>query len=169
MANQHRQNHKAAGPHGHSEAVSPVLGVNHPLTMRDKMRDAFHNFAHSCAQVTGSVWAFLMACLVIVLWLVTGPIFGFSDTWQLVINTATTIITFLMVFLIQNTQNRDARALHLKIDELLRAVGEARTGLVNLEKLSEAELDDLEAEFERVRKRECPTKEEQTLPAEVSR
>jgi low affinity Fe/Cu permease len=102
-----------------------------------------------------------MACLVIVVWLVTGPIFNFSDTWQLVINTATTIITFLMVFLIQNTQNRDARALHLKIDELLRAVGEARTGLVNLEKLSEAELDDLEAEFERVRKRECSANKEQ--------
>ena len=79
--------------------------------------------------------------------------FHFSDTWQLVINTSTTIVTFLMVFLIQNTQNRDARALHLKLDELLRALTEARTGLVDLEDLSEAELDRLEAEFKNVRKK----------------
>src|SRR5262249_16876743 len=131
-----------------------------PARNRDKsesggLRDAFHQAAHLSAQAAGSVWAFLLASAVIVVWLVTGPIFGFSDTWQLVLNTATTIVTFLMVFLIQNTQNRDARALHLKIDELLRAVGEARTGLVNLERLSEAELEDLEAEFERVRRRAC--------------
>jgi low affinity Fe/Cu permease len=160
MTIQHRISHKTVGYRGQSDQVSPVPGVNRQLSPRDRLRDAFHNFAHGCAHVTGSVWAFLFACIVIVVWLVTGPIFNFSDTWQLVINTATTIITFLMVFLIQNTQNRDARALHLKIDELLRAVGEARTGLVNLEKLSEAELDDLEAEFERVRKRECTEKKE---------
>src|SRR5262249_15807929 len=147
---------------------SPVPGINHQLGPRDRLRDAFHNFAHLCAQVTGSVWAFLIACLVIVVWLVTGPIFNFSDTWQLVINTATTIITFLMVFLIQNTQNRDGRALHLKIDELLRAVGEARTGLVNLERLSEAELDDLEAEFERVRRRACRGKKQEVNQTEAS-
>jgi low affinity Fe/Cu permease len=151
---------KAAGYYGQSE-ISQVPGINHRLTGHDRFRDAFHGFAHRCAQVTGSAGAFLIAGLVIVVWLVMGPIFKFSDTWQLVINTATTIITFLMVFLIQNTQNRDARALHLKIDELLRAVGEARTGLVNLEKLSEAELDDLEAEFERVRTRACRAKDEE--------
>jgi len=156
---QHRHKHKTARPE--ADTVAAVPGINHPLSRPGRLRDAFHIFAHVCAQVTGSVWAFLFAFLVIVVWLVTGPIFNFSDTWQLVINTATTIITFLMVFLIQNTQNRDARALHLKIDELLRAVGEARTGLVNLEKLSEAELDDLEAEFERVRSRACGAKKEE--------
>lgn len=133
-----------------------------------RLREPFHHFAHLTAQATGSVWAFMIALAVILIWFVTGPIFNFSDTWQLVINTATTIITFLMVFLIQNTQNRDARALHLKIDELLRAIGAARTGLVNLEKLSEAELDELEAEFERVRNRACRTQEQQIPEAETS-
>lgn len=116
----------------------------------ESIRDAFHWFAHQAACVMGSASSFTVAVVVILVWAVTGPIFGFSDTWQLVINTGTTIVTFLMVFLIQNTQNRDARALHLKIDELLRALTEARTGLVNLEDMSEAELDRLQAEFERV-------------------
>jgi low affinity Fe/Cu permease len=98
----------------------------------------------------GSAWTFVIAVTVIVVWACSGPIFGFSDTWQLVINTGTTIVTFLMVFLIQNTQNRDARALHLKLDELIRALNEARTGLVDLENLSEAELERLEAEFKNV-------------------
>ena len=163
-----QQRHNPNTARSEADTIPAAPGVNHQLSQRERLRDAFHNFAHVCAQVTGSVWAFLIACLVIVVWLVTGPVFNFSDTWQLVINTATTIITFLMVFLIQNTQNRDARALHLKIDELLRAVGDARTGLVNLEKLSEAELDDLEAEFERVRKRECGAKKEQIHQAEAS-
>ncbi len=101
----------------------------------------------------GSAWAFVVALTVILVWAITGPVFGFSDTWQLVINTGTTIVTFLMVFLIQNTQNRDARALHLKLDELLRALTAARTGLVDLEDLSEKELDRLEAEFRSVRMR----------------
>lgn len=138
------------------------------MTARERLREPFHRFAHVVAQAAGSVWTFLIALAAILIWSITGPIFDFSDTWQLVINTATTIITFLMVFLIQNTQNRDARAIHLKIDELLRAVGEARTGLVNLEKLSEAELDDLEAEFERVRTRECRTKTKTPPQAEAS-
>ena len=101
----------------------------------------------------GSPGAFLLAALSIVIWAAIGPIFHFSDTWQLVINTATTIITFLMVFLIQNTQNRDTKALHLKLDELLRGVGGARTSLVNLESLSDEELDRLQKEFERLRGR----------------
>ena len=92
------------------------------------MNNAFRRFAHAAAATMGTPWAFLVALAVIVGWAVTGPVFGFSDTWQLVINTGTTIVTFLMVFLIQNTQNRDARALHLKLDELLRAVAAARTG-----------------------------------------
>ena len=102
--------------------------------------------------VLGSAWAFCGAVLVIVVWLVTGPTFHFSDTWQLIINTATTVITFLMVFLIQNTQNRDAKAMHLKLDELIRAVKGARNQLVDLENLSDDELKNLEAQFQRLRK-----------------
>jgi low affinity Fe/Cu permease len=101
----------------------------------------------------GSPWAFALATLVIIGWLVTGPLFHYSDTWQLVINTATTIITFLMVFLIQNTQNRDTKAIHLKLDELLRGVRGARNSLVSLERLSDEELDQLQREFDRLRAR----------------
>ena len=100
----------------------------------------------------GSPWAFTVAFLLIVAWIVTGPMFHYSDTWQLVINTATTIITFLMVFIIQNTQNRDTRAIQLKLDELLRGVHGARNRLVALETLTDEELDDLQKEFEKVRK-----------------
>ena len=100
----------------------------------------------------GSAWAFCGAVLVIVVWLVTGPTFHFSDTWQLIINTATTVITFLMVFLIQNTQNRDAKAMHLKLDELIRAVKGARNQLVDLEELSDDELKKLEEQFQGLRK-----------------
>jgi len=95
----------------------------------------------------------MLALLCIAAWAVTGPMFHYSDTWQLVINTATTIVTFLMVFLIQNTQNRDTRAIQLKLDELLRGVHGARTGLVNLEELSDEDLDQLQREFEKLRKR----------------
>ena len=101
----------------------------------------------------GSAWAFTGAVFVIVVWLLTGPTFHFSDTWQLIINTATTIITFLMVFLIQNTQNRDAKAVHLKLDELIRALKGARNQLVDLEDLSDEELKKLEEQFQRMRKR----------------
>jgi low affinity Fe/Cu permease len=101
----------------------------------------------------GSPWAFVLACGVIVVWAVTGPLFHFSDTWQLVINTATTIVTFLIVFLIQNTQNRDTKAVHLKLDELLRGVSGARTSLVDLEHLSDEELDRLQKEFQRLNQR----------------
>jgi low affinity Fe/Cu permease len=101
----------------------------------------------------GSAWAFSAAVLVILLWLVTGPVFHFSDTWQLIINTATTVITFLMVFLIQNTQNRDAKAMHLKLDELIRAVEGARNELVDLENLSDEDLKKLEEQFQRMRER----------------
>jgi low affinity Fe/Cu permease len=101
----------------------------------------------------GSVWAFFLAFLAIVVWAVTGPIFGFSDTWQLVINTSTTIVTFLMVFLIQATQNRDSREIHLKLDELLRAISMARTGMADLDELSDKELDALLQEFHHARKK----------------
>ncbi len=115
--------------------------------------DAFRLFAHRSAVMLGSAWAFAAAAFVILVWLVTGPTFHFSDTWQLIINTATTIITFLMVFLIQNTQNRDAKAMHLKLDELIRALKGARDQLVDLEDLSDKELKKLEEQFQRMRKR----------------
>jgi low affinity Fe/Cu permease len=102
----------------------------------------------------GSAWAFIVAVAVILAWGATGPVFHFSDTWQLIINTGTTIITFLMVFLIQNTQNRDAQAIHLKLDELIRAVRTARTSMVDLEDLSDEELDRLRREFRALRERE---------------
>ena len=114
--------------------------------------DAFRVFAHRSAVMLGSAWAFTAAALVILVWLLTGPVFHFSDTWQLIINTATTIITFLMVFLIQNTQNRDAKAVHLKLDELIRAIKNARNQLVDLEDLSDEELKKLEEQFQRMRK-----------------
>jgi len=115
--------------------------------------DAFRVFARRSSSMLGSAWAFTAALLVIVIWLVTGPVFHFSNTWQLIINTATTIITFLMVFLIQNTQNRDAKAVHLKLDELIRAIKNARNELVDLEDLSDEELQKLEQQFRKTRQR----------------
>lgn len=100
------------------------------------MHEQFRKFARRSAEIVGSAEVFLTACIIIVLWAAFGPRFRFSDTWQLVINTTTTIVTFLMVFLIQNTQNRDARAIQLKLDELIRAVQGARTGMVRLEELT---------------------------------
>src|SRR5215813_1813661 len=117
------------------------------------MNELFRKLAHKVSEVTGSAWAFILALSVIVLWAATGPLFHFSDTWQLVINTGTTILTFLMVFLIQNTQNRDAKAIHLKLDELIRAVEGARTRLVHLEDLSDDELTDLQNQFKRLHDR----------------
>ncbi len=115
------------------------------------VRDAFRIFARRSAIMLGSAWAFVGAVLVILVWLLTGPTFHFSDTWQLIINTGTTIITFLMVFLIQNTQNRDAKAMHLKLDEVIRALKKARNELVDLEDLSDEELNKLEEQFKRLR------------------
>ncbi|MBV9772338.1 MAG: low affinity iron permease family protein [Gemmatimonadetes bacterium] len=123
------------------------------------MSDFFRKFANLTSSAMGSPWAFIAAGLVIVVWAVTGPVFHYSDTWQLVINTGTTIVTFLMVFLIQNTQNRDATAVHLKLDELLRAVSEARTGMVDLEDLSDEELGKLRREFQDLRKKKQMEKE----------
>lgn len=111
------------------------------------MDSFFRLLAQTTATVAGSAWAFIVAAGLVVVWAVTGPLFDYSDTWQLVINTFTTVVTFLMVFLIQNTQNRDARVFHLKLDELLRALKSARTGFVNLEELSDAELKQVAEEF----------------------
>ena len=115
--------------------------------------DAFRIFARRSSAVLGSAWTFGVAILVIVIWGVTGPAFHYSNTWQLIINTGTTIVTFLMVFLIQNTQNRDAKAAHLKLDEIIRALKGARNELIDLEKLTDEDLTSLERQFERVRKK----------------
>jgi low affinity Fe/Cu permease len=117
------------------------------------VRHGFRIFAHRSSIVLGSAWAFVGAVVVIVVWVITGPTFHFSDTWQLIINTATTVITFLMVFLIQNTQNRDTKAIHLKLDEMIRALKGARNQLVDLEDLSDEDLKKLEGQFQRLRKK----------------
>jgi low affinity Fe/Cu permease len=116
--------------------------------------DWFGRFAASASGWLGSRWAFAGAGLVIVVWAAVGPIFHYSDTWQLVINTGTTIVTFLMVFLIQNTQNRDARAINLKLNELIRAIDKARDQMIDIENLSDLELDELQAKYEKI-KAEC--------------
>jgi low affinity Fe/Cu permease len=117
------------------------------------LRDRFHAFSRKTSEAVGSVWAFLCALGLVAIWSVTGPLFGFSDTWQLVINTGTTIVTFIMVFLIQSTQNRDAKAVHLKLDELIRAIRAARNDLIDLEELPERELDALAARFAKIHKK----------------
>ena len=116
-----------------------------------RLNDRFARFASTASFWLGSKWAFIGAGFVIVSWGATGPLFHYSDTWQLVINTGTTIVTFLMVFLIQNTQNRDARAINLKLDELIRAITKARDQMINIEKLSDVELDVLSAQYEKLR------------------
>jgi low affinity Fe/Cu permease len=117
------------------------------------VRELFHRFALRTATLVGSPTAFLLAVTTIGIWAVLGPVFHFSDTWQLVVNTATTIVTFLIVFLIQNTQNRDAKAFHLKLDELIFQLKGPRNRLLNVEDLSDEEMEKLHKEFERVAKR----------------
>jgi low affinity Fe/Cu permease len=113
--------------------------------------DRFGRFAARSSHYLGSRWAFSVAIGIIVVWALTGPIFHYSDTWQLIINTGTTIVTFLMVFLIQNTQNRDARAIHLKLNELIHAVDKAKNKMIDVENLSEVELDELARTYEKIR------------------
>jgi low affinity Fe/Cu permease len=115
------------------------------------IRNRFRQFAIWSADVVGSPWAFFLSVGVILAWLVSGPRFHYSENWQLVMNTGTNVITFLMVFLIQAMQNRDSKVMQLKLDELLRAVKSARTQLVSLEQMSDTELDELQAEFQRLR------------------
>jgi low affinity Fe/Cu permease len=118
-----------------------------------RVQDAFRIAARKTSSVLGTAWAFMGAVTVIVIWGLTGHIFHYSDTWQLIINTGTTIVTFLMVFLIQNTQNRDSKAIQLKLDELIRSLAGARNRLMDLETLSDEDLDAFQKEFERLRKR----------------
>lgn len=118
-----------------------------------KNKDGFRKFARLSARWTGRPSAFILAVVFILVWIVTGPIFHFSDTWQLVINTATTIVTFLMVFLIQNTQNRDSEAVQLKLDELLRSTSGAHNALLEIEELSEEELDEIKCCYTKLAER----------------
>ena len=117
------------------------------------VNDLFRIFARRSSIALGSAWTFTLAILIILIWGLSGPSFHFSETWQLIINTGTTIVTFLMVFLIQNTQNRDSKAINLKLDEIIRALKGARNKLINLEGLSDEDLTKLEKQFKRVRKK----------------
>ena len=117
------------------------------------MKDYFRRLAKHVAAAIGSPFAFALALLLILAWALLGPVFGFSDTWQLVINTTTTIVTFLVVFMIQNTQNRDSKAIHLKLDELIRSIRAARNGLIDSEDLADDEIARLEREFAKLRSR----------------
>ena len=126
---------------------APIVASATVLTGSDR----FGKFAAVSSHYLGSRWAFLVAIAIIVGWGLTGPIFHYSDTWQLVVNTGTTIVTFLMVFLIQNTQNRDARAIHLKLNELIHAVDKAKNQMIDIEKLSDFELEQLAKTYEKLR------------------
>lgn len=126
---------------------------NHPKEQETprKTRDWFGHFSNTCSSMVGSRWAFIAALAIIIVWGVSGPVYHYSNTWQLVINTGTTIITFLIVFLIQNTQNRDAKAINLKLNEIIRSIGKAQNDLIDIEKLSDDELDRLATQYERIR------------------
>lgn len=116
------------------------------------MNTFFHRISSKTAEWFGSPWAFIAALIFLVMWAITGPVFHFSDTWQLIANTVTNVITFLMVFVIQNSQNRDSKAIQLKLAELIRATEGTRNAMVNLEELSDEQIETLRAEFERLGK-----------------
>ncbi len=128
----------------------------------------FTSFSKETSKIVGHPYAFMVALLVVTIWGISGPLFGFSDTWQLVINTGTTIVTFLMVFLIQNTQNRDTEAIHLKLDELIRSHRPAKNSYISLEDLSIEEMDELKAVFDRVKK-ECRDSQEEEADENVKK
>jgi low affinity Fe/Cu permease len=132
----------------------PYVEAHEQVRKASGMNLWFSRFASETSQIVGHPYMFLLAVVVLVIWAASGPFFHFSDTWQLIINTGTTIVTFLVVFLIQNTQNRDAKALHLKLDELIRSHHPANDDLIDIQKLSDEELDELEMRYERIRK-EC--------------
>ncbi len=132
------------------------------------MSDLFRKLANRISAWTGTAWAFLLALSVVIIWAITGPAFNYSSTWQLVINTGTTIVTFLMVFLIQNTQNRDGKAIQLKLDELIRTSGAARDALVDVEDLTDEELAKLDQEFKDLREQLSPTSTVHKIHAKIA-
>jgi len=132
------------------------------------VKNHFREFARSAAYAIGTPWAFVAACAIIIVWAASGIFFQFSDTWQLVINTGTTIITFLAVFLIQNTQNRDATAIHLKLDELIRSLKSARNWIIDLENCTDEEIAHLQEQFERLRRHAERRKEPETKKTAAS-
>ncbi len=158
MATHSRQQTLATAP-GHrgfqlrSSDVDPTIDKAKGEIAAKTAGDGFQRFATVASAYLGSRWAFAAAVAIIATWAITGPIYHFSDTWQLIINTGTTIVTFLMVFLIQNTQNRDARAINLKLDELIHAVDKAKNQMINIENLSDQELSQLSAKYEKMRKK----------------
>ena len=127
-------------------AGSPIIASS----ISQSSSDHFGKFAGRSAHYLGSRWAFVIAIGIVFVWALTGPFFHYSDTWQLVINTGTTIVTFLMVFLIQNTQNRDARAIHLKLNELIHAIDKAKNQMIDVENLSDMELAELAKKYEQI-------------------
>ncbi len=137
------------------------------------MRDIFRKVSNKVSVAAGSAYTFVLAIFIVVIWAVSGPLFGFSDTWQLIINTGTTIVTFLMVFLIQNTQNRDGKAMQLKLDELIRVTTHARGAFVGLEQLTDEELAQLDKEFDELHEKAATSpimkKLEATIEAEHER
>jgi len=134
------------------------------MAKKERKCGVFTRFAQATARLSGRASTFGLAVLVLIIWALTGPFFHFSDTWQLVVNTGTTIITFLMVFLIQNTQNRDSEALHIKIDELIRASGMAHNSLLDLEHLEEEELDKIRADYDSLAQKARAALEKKKVP-----
>jgi low affinity Fe/Cu permease len=137
----------AAGPESRATQKTPLGLAREEVADTNTINLWFSRFASKTAQIVGQPYMFLFAVVVLILWAASGPLFHFSDTWQLIINTGTTIITFLVVFLIQNTQNRDAKALHLKLDELIRSNLSARNDMIDIEKLSDEELEEIERRY----------------------
>jgi low affinity Fe/Cu permease len=141
-------------PEHHREPPPASDFARREAIKQSRIRAWFSSFANASASAVGSPFTFLAAIIVVIVWASLGPVYHYSDTWQLVINTGTTIITFLMVFLIQNTQNRDAKAIHLKLNELIHGTKHAQNELIEVEKLSDEELKELEKHYDRIRK-EC--------------
>ena len=164
--------HARIGFRKHDAYIAMAKANNNSRTKKNEERslwcrvqDAFHVFARKSSNILGSPLAFAIAILIILIWAALGPTFHYSDTWQLIINTGTTIVTFLMVFLIQNTQNRDSKAVHLKLDELIRALAGARNQLVDLEELSDEELKKIEQEFKQLSEKASRAQEAKTKKA----
>src|SRR3954463_13490805 len=139
------------GNNGNATRAKEFDIAKRDVAKRETVSIWFSRIATDTARWVGSPLAFLLACASCIIWGVLGPIYHYSDTWQLVINTATTVLTFLIVFLIQNTQNRDAKAIHLKLDELIRSIHKAHNEMIDIEKLSDEELEELAKHYEHIR------------------